>query len=45
VLRRIKDRDAAWEQMVPPEIAEMIKVRRFFGYQEAEATDGVIACV
>ena len=45
VLKRIKDRDAAWEQMVPPEIAEMIKVRRFFGYQEAEATDGVIACV
>jgi hypothetical protein len=37
VLRRIKDRDAAWEQMVPPEIAEVIKNRRFFGYQEADA--------
>ena len=37
VLRRIKDGDAAWEQMVPPEIAEMIKNRRFFGYQEADA--------
>jgi hypothetical protein len=39
VLKRIKDRDAAWEEMVPPEIAEMIKARRFFGYQEAEALD------
>src|SRR6202050_4169387 len=36
VLRRIKDRDATWEQMVPPEIAEMIKNRGFFGYKEAE---------
>ena len=39
VLRRIKDRDATWEQMVPPEIAEMIKNRGFFGYQEAEALE------
>ncbi len=39
VLRRIKDGDAAWEHMVPPEIAEMIKTRRFFGYQEAEALE------
>jgi hypothetical protein len=39
VLKRIKDRDASWEQMVPLEIAEMIKTRRFFGYQEAEALD------
>jgi hypothetical protein len=45
VLRRIKDRDATWEDMVPLEIAEMIKVRRFFGYQEAELTDGLIASV
>jgi hypothetical protein len=36
VLRRIKDSDPTWEQMVPPAIAEMIKLRRFFGYQEAE---------
>jgi nicotinamide mononucleotide adenylyltransferase len=34
VLRRIKDQDPAWEDMVPPEIAETIKKRRFFGYQE-----------
>jgi len=36
VLRRIKDEDASWEQMVPPEIAEVIKRRCFFGYREAE---------
>ncbi|MEO8131230.1 MAG: TonB-dependent receptor, partial [Bryobacteraceae bacterium] len=32
VLRRIKDQDASWEAMVPPEIAEVIKGRGFFGY-------------
>jgi hypothetical protein len=42
VLRRIKD-DAAWECMVPPEIAEVIKRRRFFGYREAEMQDGILA--
>jgi hypothetical protein len=36
VLRRIKDRDASWEGMVPERIAELIKARRFFGYREAE---------
>lgn len=36
VLRRIKDEDASWESMVPPEIAEVIKRRRFFGYHEFE---------
>lgn len=34
VLRRIKDQDPAWEEMVPVEIAEVIKRRRFFGYRE-----------
>jgi len=33
VLRRIKEQDKSWEAMVPPEIAETIKARRFFGYQ------------
>ena len=42
VLRRIKD-DAAWECMVPPEIAEVIKRRRFFGCREAEMHDGILA--
>jgi hypothetical protein len=39
VLRRIKDEDASWENMVPPEIAQVIKQRRFFGYREAEISD------
>lgn len=36
VLRRIKDQDDSWEEMVPPEIAVVIKKRRFFGYREKE---------
>jgi len=39
VLRRIKDHDASWETMVPPEIAQVIKNRHFFGYREAETAD------
>jgi hypothetical protein len=35
VLKKIKDQDASWESMVPPEIAEVIRRRRFFGYREA----------
>ncbi len=34
VLERIKHRDATWEDMVPPEVAEVIKRHRFFGYTE-----------
>lgn len=34
VLRRIKEHDASWEEMVPREIAETIKARRFFGWRE-----------
>ena len=33
VLRRIQDGDAAWEAMVPEEIAAVIKTHRFFGYR------------
>jgi hypothetical protein len=43
VLRRIKDNDASWEDMVPAEIAEIIKRRALFGYQESEAAYGIIA--
>jgi len=43
VLRRIKDRDASWEDMVPPEIAEVIKRRGFFGYREADMPEGTLA--
>jgi hypothetical protein len=39
VLRRIKDNDASWETMVPPEIADLIKHRRYFGYRESEMSD------
>ena len=39
VLRRIKDEDASWEQMVPQEIADVIKRRGFFGYRDAEMPD------
>ncbi len=35
VLQRIKDGDAAWEAMVPAEIAALIKTDRLFGYREA----------
>ena len=35
VLRRIKEQDASWEEMVPREIAETIKARRFFGWRES----------
>jgi hypothetical protein len=38
VVRRIKDNDA-WETMVPPEIAEVIKERRYFGYRGGEMPD------
>lgn len=34
VLRRIKDEDASWEDMVPAEVAGLIKQRRFFGYRD-----------
>ncbi len=41
VLRRIKEEDACWESMVPQEIAEMIKRRRFFGYTEPVTPDAL----
>jgi hypothetical protein len=33
VLRRIPTDDDSWESMVPPEVAEVIRRRGFFGYQ------------
>jgi hypothetical protein len=42
VLRRIKDNDASWESMVPPEIARVIKDRQYFGYREAEAPEDAV---
>jgi hypothetical protein len=43
VLRRIKSGDCSWEGMVPDEIAEVIKQRRFFGYHEAESLESASA--
>ena len=40
VLKRIKENDASWEAMVPPEIADVIKRRHFFGYREAAISEG-----
>ena len=36
VLKRIAAHDAYWEQMVPAEVAEMIKKRGFFGYAKGK---------
>ncbi len=36
VMTRIRDRDASWEQMVPPSVAAAIKQRRLFGYTPPE---------
>ncbi|MGY1832896.1 TonB-dependent receptor [Geodermatophilus sp. SYSU D01180] len=35
VLRRIPTEDTGWEAMVPPEVAELIKKRGFFGYDRS----------
>jgi hypothetical protein len=36
VLAKLKSGDSGWERMVPPEVAEVIKQRRFFGYQRRQ---------
>lgn len=33
ILKKIKNQDASWEEMVPPEVAKVIKQRGFFGYK------------
>ena len=40
VLKRIKAHDSSWEEMVPPEVRDVIKRRRFFGYSEPEVATG-----
>src|SRR5581483_4345377 len=37
VLAKLKSGDPAWEEMVPPEVAQIIKEREFFGYRRAVA--------
>jgi hypothetical protein len=34
ILRKIKDRDPSWEDMVPKEVAAVVKRRGFFGYRK-----------
>ncbi|NJM94426.1 MAG: hypothetical protein HC842_07000 [Cytophagales bacterium] len=38
VLQRIRDRDPEWETMVPPEVADLIKKRHYFGYNPEPVT-------
>jgi hypothetical protein len=33
ILKKIKNQDSSWEEMVPPEVAKVIKLRGFFGYK------------
>ncbi|MCS6808676.1 MAG: TonB-dependent receptor [Bacteroidota bacterium] len=35
ILRKIKEQDPTWEDMVPPEVAKVIKQRGFFGYKRS----------
>ena len=37
VLAKLKAGDESWEKMVPPEVAQIIKRREFFGYRAAVA--------
>jgi hypothetical protein len=37
VLARLQSGDKTWEQMVPPEVSQIIKTRGFFGYHEPAA--------
>ncbi len=37
VLAKLKAGDKTWEEMVPPEVAQIIKDREFFGYRAAVA--------
>jgi len=37
VLAKLKAGDESWEKMVPPEVAQIIKKREFFGYRAAVA--------
>ena len=37
ILAKLKAGDKSWEKMVPPEVAQIIKEREFFGYRAAVA--------
>jgi len=42
VLKRIKEKDDSWENMVPSEVANMVKGRQLFGYRNSEVTDDAV---
>jgi hypothetical protein len=37
VLAKLKAGDKSWEELVPPEVVQIIKEREFFGYRRAVA--------
>jgi hypothetical protein len=39
VLKRISENDASWEDMVPLEVAEMVKQRQLFGYRASDVQE------
>src|SRR6266568_381449 len=39
VLKRIASGDESWDEMVPPQVAEIIRQRGFFGYKKKEYSD------
>jgi hypothetical protein len=43
VLKRIATGDESWDQMVPPQVAEIIRRRGFFGYKKRSRPRIVVA--
>jgi hypothetical protein len=41
VLRKIETGDPAWEDMVPPVVAEMIKTKKLFGYRATDPREQI----
>jgi hypothetical protein len=39
ILKKIKAQDESWERMVPPEVADLIKRRSFFGFRKPARED------
>lgn len=38
ILKKIKNMDVSWEEMVPPTVANVIKERKYFSFQKSEAS-------
>jgi hypothetical protein len=43
VLAKLESGDASWEEMVPPEVAQIIKQRKFFGYHEPARAEQAVS--